>query len=449
MLISYDEMARGALILVFGSAAGAAALAFPGTAAWLLPAAIGMAGASFTIPEVRDEVRKSLPGLVDQARAGLPALRLPARIGGSAAPPAGPPARAAGEPEQGRDPLFTALEDSPHRLVIGHTGGGKTTLMHSMAVNWAASKQRVLVLDPDAAPGQWPGCIVRGAGDDYQGISQGLAAVDREVERRRKARAEGQRQFAPAHLIIDEAQDVIAECPGAIDIIESVARRGRKINMRLTMGVQDNQAKTLGIEGKTHLLRNLRTIDVMLQDGRRVAVVHRPGGNETMPIPDLYDPEHFIVTKRRATGTAPSPSPAPEDLLASLLSTVTPESVTRASESLGNASGVTVTVTDGNGNGQSDKSVTKASESDKHAVTVTVNARAEVMATDALPGNRRRARRGHSVNIAARVQRSQEKQYRQAGASGESFRKAYERIGGSRNRMLLAWQEGKQTRSQK
>ena len=98
--------------------------------------------------------------------------------------------------------LVQTLEESPHRLIIGHTRGGKTTLMHHMATSWAAHGERVLVADPDAAPGLWPGCAVAGAGDDLEAIGELLNQVQGEVTHRRADRAQGVREFAPLHLVV-------------------------------------------------------------------------------------------------------------------------------------------------------------------------------------------------------------------------------------------------------
>lgn len=204
-------------------------------------------------------------------------------------------------------PLLDTLDAAPHLLVIGHTRGGKTTLLHALAQQ---RRQRgyVLVCNPDAAPGQWPGCKVYGAGDDYAAMAEGLGRLGAEVARRRTLRAQGQRHFAPLFGIIDEAQDVLAEVPGALALVEDVARRGAKLNIHLALGVQDKQVKTLGLEGKGQLRRNFLTVDVY-HDGRtgqRLARVEDPlaGTPQTVVIPDLPDPEALITPVVRATPAA-------------------------------------------------------------------------------------------------------------------------------------------------
>lgn len=398
-LITTDEFTRGVLVVVCGSAAGGAALAFPGTALWLVPAIIGIAGTSLTVPEVRQEIRQALPDLSRQARSLLPdtlptmprLIRRPAEMQ--------TPVPAQTDAPRARDPLLAALDAEPHRLIIGHTGGGKTTLMHALAIGWAAEKQMVVVFDPDAAPGQWPGCRVAGGGDDYEAIGEGLVIVAKEIKRRRELRAEGQRTFPPAQILIDEAHDVIAEVPEAKTVMRALGRRGRKLNMHLTLGVQDKQMKTLDLDGETHLLRNFQTVDVMLRDGQRVAVVQRSDGNVTMPVPSLYDPEDFILSRQ-----ADTPSPAaisPDDaLLESLLTGSAPGTSSAASHRPGTRPGTgsesrTSTSTgpgsrtSSEGGSGSSESVRTSIEDGGHTIRVDVRAHAEVARPTVHTGRRR------------------------------------------------------------
>ena len=288
--------------LPWAIAGGVLATVAPGTALWLAPAAgalLHMAydaeperfqeGARFLLTGAR-----ALPDRARQSKAlferGVAALPVKAATGAHLR------TRPAGAP---RDPLLVTLDEQPHRLIIGHTRGGKTTLMHAMATGWAEQGARVLVCDPDASPGQWPGCRVVGGGDNFAAMGEGLRLVEREVGKRRTLRAEGQRTFAPVHIVVDEAQDVVAELPEAWPIMESVARRGAKLNMHLTVGVQDKQVKTLGLQGKSELLRNFVVADIYKdREGRRMASMKDPAGVKVaMPIPKLTDPETLIKAK--------------------------------------------------------------------------------------------------------------------------------------------------------
>jgi hypothetical protein len=295
----------------------------------------------------------------------------------------------------------------------------------------------VVVLDPDAAPGQWPGCRSFGHGDDYAGIGQALALVSQEIAKRRTARAEGQRRFTPVHIVIDESQDVIAEVPAALNVIETLARRGRKIGMHATLGVQDKQVKTLGLEGKSDLLRNFQVVDMMKQGDQRVAVVHGSEGKTTMPVPTLRDPDDFIT--RRA---------APDDLLRDLLA----QSVTSASGRQDtDDTSISIGTNPRDTDTDTDTSISASGRGDT-GVTVNIHARAEVARATA--AGRQRTRRGQGVDVKRRAARNKarlaaertkelENAYKLAGKNGESFNRSYERLGGNRNQMIALWREGK------
>ncbi|HMQ34464.1 MAG TPA: type IV secretory system conjugative DNA transfer family protein [Chloroflexaceae bacterium] len=427
----------------------------------------GLAGAAvFSLarhsPVVRDGVSQLAPQLAD-ARRRLPELltATPARHALARRPgPAGAPTPPA---------LFAELEAPPHRLIVGHTGGGKTTLMHHLATAWAAQQQQVVVIDPDAAPGQWPGCTVAGGGDDRDGAARALASVAQVVAQRRQERAQGRRAFPALHLVIDEAHDVLPDVPGAFEVFEDVARRGRKIGVRLTLGVQDKQVKTLGLEGRSELLRNFVKADVFKgRDGRRVARLEDTltGRHVDHPVPTLRDPETLIRDARRpvpadapraeaVTMRVPARGPAdePAALLATLMAelpadvraavpSISPERERRLAAILAGrgvpahqdaeitpARSVTVP---SNGNGDA-RSAVAVEASNGGGVTVNVQ---QIAGGRAMP-------KSGGLNVKARRLRAT---YRTAGAEGVPFRAAYEQHGGSRNDVFRAWQAGRATR---
>jgi len=60
---------------------------------------------------------------------------------------------AAQPPAVADDRWLVHLLHALHLLVIGHSQGGKTTLIHELATRLAAASVRVIVCDLDAAPG--------------------------------------------------------------------------------------------------------------------------------------------------------------------------------------------------------------------------------------------------------------------------------------------------------
>jgi DNA-binding transcriptional regulator YdaS (Cro superfamily) len=195
--------------------------------------------------------------------------------------------------------LLRTLDTPPHLFFIGHTGGGKTTVMHEVAQRRVRRGDMVLVLDPDAAPGQWPGAKVFGGGDNFDAMLPALTWLDDQVEQRRKARAAGQRTFSPRIcLILDEAQDTLKTVEGADPLVETIVRRGRKIGVNVIVGVQDDQVGTLGWEGRGHLMKNFHQVELFHNptSGRRWARTQSMDGYRVeLDVPQLTDPETLIV----------------------------------------------------------------------------------------------------------------------------------------------------------
>ena len=452
-LITGEELARGLLIGIFGGAAGVCTVAFPGSVLWLLPASIAVGGCALTVPEVRQEVVRSMPALPAPAKLrALPDLmRRPSaalsRLSGPTPKPS--PLTDSAQPPSTNDNLIETLANTPHRLIIGHTRGGKTTLIHHMATMWAAHGERVLVGDPDAAPGLWPGCEVRGHGDDIQAIGELLNIVQTEVTQRRAARAQGVRQFAPLHLIIDEAQDVLPALDGGLELFEDVARRGGKLNIRMTVGVQDKQVRTLGLEGKSELLRNFQVADVLKNhEGQRVAVLRdaESGKRISMPIPQLRDPETMIRTPSPARPDVPARAsegatmrlnpaqarqPVSKGEAAALLSSLFPEAIPpRQDTEIRPTENRVITSTD-----TDNTSHIRVNTSAGGGVTVNVAQMA---------GSSRRTTRARGLDMKARHQRtSRYAQVRALVAGNARFEDVYRAVKGNRNAVHAEFKRAK------
>jgi hypothetical protein len=189
-----------------------------------------------------------------------------------------------------------------HLLIIGHSQGGKTTLIHELATRLAAAGVQVIVCDLDAAPGLWPGCAVHGYANDLGAINRVLGELRLEVERRRQLRGSGRRRtFPPLYLVVDEYQDVgrASACPEARPLVEDILRRGGKLNLHLIIGVQDKLVRTMGLEGQGDLRRNFTfVVEVRAsRDGRRWASLTDPGNDEataTYEVPQLVNLDNLV-----------------------------------------------------------------------------------------------------------------------------------------------------------
>jgi hypothetical protein len=139
---------------------------------------------------------------------------------------------------------------------------------------------QVVALDPDAAPRHYPS-PVQLINDDEQ-WSAAIAAIAAIFAERNEAYRNGKERFATFWLVADECQELLA-VDGVLQTIERIIRRGRKLNMRVLLAVQDSQVKTLGLERKSALLVNLSRVEVMRRGDSRIANVD---GVEH-PVPDL------------------------------------------------------------------------------------------------------------------------------------------------------------------
>lgn len=177
------------------------------------------------------------------------------------------------------------LGQSNHIIVIGASGGGKTVTMHQMAQLLFDDGIQVVVGDPDAAPGDWPGDDVFGGGDDFESINSVLAGLGVLMKERRVERTQGIRTFAPIWFFLDEYGETARECPLASTVVENALRRARKLNIHLCIGVQDTQVKTMGFERKSSLLEHARIIKLALRaNGSRYLY---QDDEPPMKVPDL------------------------------------------------------------------------------------------------------------------------------------------------------------------
>lgn len=203
-------------------------------------------------------------------------------------------------PQHLRDPLGHLMDDPLHILVIGHSGGGKTTLMHYLATQWNKRGEMVIVCDPQAANGLWPGCKVIGAGLKFDHIRKVLDKIKEEFDRRIQLLARGHLEFRDIYVILEEYKMIAEALPETRQKIEDILRVGRKLNIHLILGVTDKQVKTLGFEGASSLLENFTfTVEATYSRKDRQRYLTITEGNDqstrfTVITPRLPDPKKYV-----------------------------------------------------------------------------------------------------------------------------------------------------------
>lgn len=163
-----------------------------------------------------------------------------------------------------------------HCLIIGDTGTGKSTIAQWLAYQVGGE---VTVYDPDAAPDEWVGLNVVGRRGDFEAIQSGMASDLEELQRRIELRGEsGDKALAGKEsvLIAEELPVLKEEVEIAAEWLIKHARRGRKPK-RFVIGLaQDDNVKTLGIEGEGGVRKCFR----MLRLGK-FAVTHAKSLKDT------------------------------------------------------------------------------------------------------------------------------------------------------------------------
>lgn len=142
-----------------------------------------------------------------------------------------------------RRSVLELLSVAEHFSIIGGTGSGKTTLANHLI---DAIGGVVYVCDPDAKFNAWSSrAEIIGDGEDYDAIGRTIAGVESEMSRRYQA---GPGDYPPIALVVDEAPAVFDSTPNALRLIGRIARRGRKVGIRLVLLSQTDFVRDLGVE---------------------------------------------------------------------------------------------------------------------------------------------------------------------------------------------------------
>ncbi len=138
----------------------------------------------------------------------------------------------------------------PHLLLLGKTGAGKTHLAEKLLSLLPGDR---LVISPHVRPNEFPGVPKVGIGRDYPAISEALAELEQEMQRRYEQYAKSIDAGRWLNVVIDEYPAIAAYCKNASGVIQVLAREARKVRIRLVILSQGAEVKTLGIEGQGSL----------------------------------------------------------------------------------------------------------------------------------------------------------------------------------------------------
>jgi hypothetical protein len=133
--------------------------------------------------------------------------------------------------------------DIGHVLIVGETGAGKSTAMRALL----AHRQQVVVLDPHAGPGDWPGGVVKGSGRNFTEIGEFMEYMIDELSKRAEQRRQGVNQFMPMTVATDEMPAIASELgPAVYQNWQKWMREGRKFGLYIVVSTQSTRVKTMG-----------------------------------------------------------------------------------------------------------------------------------------------------------------------------------------------------------
>ncbi len=189
-------------------------------------------------------------------------------------------------------------------VVYGPTGSGKSSVIKQLIM--LRPKHRIIVIDPKYKPGNWPSrSYVVGKGLDFEEIDAALDALLGELKRRIEALGEGQTDFRPLLVAVDELSILTQYVPDAGERLIQIAQLGREVQMFTILTPHSTEVEQMGFQGKGNARENfvyiglppINPLDEGAKHKPRVATVHlgspRRKGNEPLgkfvvPIPRRY-----------------------------------------------------------------------------------------------------------------------------------------------------------------
>lgn len=167
------------------------------------------------------------------------------------------------------EPLYTgfkffdylAFGDLVHIIVIGGSGDGKTELARALVAARSQADEQLVVLDTDGSRRRW------GIQNLYriEDIARATKSLRGELDRRMHLINTDQAedgQFWPRITIFSDEWPAIADKVGedASEFFIEIARRGRKVNMRLVIFTQSTTVDALGLKGNSEALKNFTAV---------------------------------------------------------------------------------------------------------------------------------------------------------------------------------------------
>lgn len=208
--------------------------------------------------------------------------------------------------------LLTLIDQYPHTLIWGGTGGGKTSLLRTIAHRRKLQGHQVLVLDSREHPAKWTGLErMETEGKINRSIEILFKILRQNVEALREGKAV-ETDFKQITVITDEWTEIVAENEIARQFISEMVRQSRKYGIYLVFATQTDLAMDLGLDGRYKTINGFLRLELKKLNENYVAAAKVGLGQKLGEFPVPIPP--------------PVPMIAPTGYLAPGLETTRPDS---------------------------------------------------------------------------------------------------------------------------
>jgi hypothetical protein len=206
-----------------------------------------------------------------------------------------------------RLPVLASFADK-QVVVYGPTGSGKTSVLQHLLSQCQGLK---IIFDPHYEPGKWHSDdIVIGAGRNWAAIEAGLEQLVLEMDRRYQKMQDGETDFIPIHIAVDELSSFARNIPKGSEQLIVLSQEGRKVKLHTTLTPHSTEVAQMGFDGSGDARENFIFIGMPpvlpgQENQPRIATVHagnpRRKGNDPLgrflvPAPKVYQGKARLLT---------------------------------------------------------------------------------------------------------------------------------------------------------
>lgn len=219
--------------------------------------------------------------------------------------------------EESKIDLLDLIDQYPHTHIYGTTGGGKTSLLRTIAYRRQTQGHQVLVLDSTEHPAQWKDLTRIRKREKQNEVIGKLFSIYKMNEEALSTGKAIESDFKQITILSDEWTDIVEENELAKRFIREQIRKVRKFGLHLVFATQTDLAEDLGLSGAYKTTTSFLKLELKkLPEGRYVAIA-RVGYKQLgefdvpapPPLPELPKTDYIAPTLESVKVIKPKPSP--------------------------------------------------------------------------------------------------------------------------------------------